>query len=86
MEITKGLSTLAARTAVIISVLVQAVAAQGLYLGATILSFWPGPSYSPTLETGLLILGILTAIMARARPLGIVMSVWALLLLIWVNA
>ena len=63
--------------------LALAVAAQGLYLRATTLSFWSGPGYSPRLETGLLISNITSAVLLI---LGIVMSVWALLLLIGGNA
>lgn len=83
----------AARTAVVISALVIAAVAQGFYFWAASLMFWLGPGESPTREHGLLIAGVtsvlllvvavVTALLPRAVLLGVVIGMWALLLLIY---
>ena len=84
--------TLATQTTVVVIVLVLIVIAQGFYLWAGSLAFWPGPGSSPSLDQGLLIsrtasivllvLAVLTAVLARTVALGIAMALWALLLLV----
>lgn len=81
----------AARTAVVISVLVLAVVAQVFYFWAASLMLWLGPGKSPTQEQGLLIAGVtsavllalavVTSVLGRAGMLGVAIGVWALLLL-----
>lgn len=83
----------AARTAVVVSALALAAMAQGFYLWAASLMLWLGPGESPTSEHGLLIAGVtsvallvvavVTALLPRAVLLGVVIGVWALLLLIY---
>lgn len=91
MEIAGKSTTVTVRRGVVIVVLASAIVAQGFYVWSFDLTFWPGPGRSPTVEQGLLIsqvtsgvllvLAVATVVLARAVPLGIVMGVWALLLL-----
>lgn len=75
----------------VIGVLVLAVVAQGFYLWSLSLSLWPGPGQAPTSEQGLLVSqatsavlllpAVATVVLVHAVAFGVVMGVWALLLL-----
>ena len=90
MRVNPGPVTLASRL-LVLAVLLLAVLAQGFYLWAASLTFWPGPGQSPTVNDGLVIArttsvlmlaaGALVAVVTHAAALGITMCVWALLLL-----
>jgi hypothetical protein len=76
----------------VIGAMALSTIAQGLYVWAASLTFWPGPGESPTLDDGLLIanttsivlmgFSILVGVVARATALAVTMGVWALLLLV----
>ena len=91
MAVTPKPVTLTSRL-VVIGAMVVTVVAQGFYVWAASLTFWPGPGQSPTYSHGLLIVNItsavlvvvaiLTMVVARAKALALMMGVSALLILI----
>lgn len=77
---------------VVIGAMVVAVVAQGFYLRAATLTFWPGPGQSPTADNGLrianatsiflIVVAIVVLVVVRATALAVTMGVCALLVLI----
>ena len=88
MEVKSLPVTLTSRL-VVIGAMVVTVVAQGFYVWAASLTFWPGPGQSPTYNHGLLIVNITSAVLvviaivvmvvARAKVLAITIGVSALL-------